>query len=350
MFNFCTNTLFSLLLITFAISCSNDSDEPNTSISDIRTPDLIDDKYEPYVDRFLEEAAQRGLSYDISRLTVVEGVTDPEFCGYGWWDYEGSGNQRIEISEEVWCWDERNDMEREILMFHELGHAILARPHSEANMPIGLPKSMMCSSTCRGFWDTYTLYTPQLRKYYIDELFDQSVFAPEWAAKSTTTEYYKHDFESSIDQDWVFRSVGPKASNFSSSTILLDTTAALNIVSNENIPTPESFAFWRRSFDNPNIPESATIRMMVTYSLNAVADEGVFLVMRADNVEDSEVSVIGFETTQGILDLIGTDDNKTTVVTMPYFPDDVDVLNLYLILSGTGEVNLKSINVEILTD
>ena len=86
-------------MILFCVSCSDDSDEPVVTTPPV-TPDLIDDKYEPYVNRFLEEASQRGYSYDISRLTVVEGITEPDFCGYGWWDYEGTGNQRVEISEE----------------------------------------------------------------------------------------------------------------------------------------------------------------------------------------------------------------------------------------------------------
>ena len=90
--------------------------------------------------------------------------------------------------------------------------------------------------------------------------------------------------------------------------------------------------------------------MNVTYSLSAVSDDGIFLLIRADNIEGSEANVVEFDSTQGTQDLIGTDDDKATVVTMLYFPDDVDVLKHFLILSGNREKKFKDVNVEVLTN
>lgn len=39
--------------------------------------------------------------------------------------------------------------------------------------------------------------------------------------------------------------------------------------------------------------------MTVTYSLSAVSDDGIFLLIRADNIEGSEANVVEFDSTQG---------------------------------------------------
>jgi predicted SprT family Zn-dependent metalloprotease len=52
------------------------------------------------------------------------------------------------------CWQSYNDINKEKLLFHELGHAVLNRPHNDYKLPDGDFKSMMCSTplnqTCGG--------------------------------------------------------------------------------------------------------------------------------------------------------------------------------------------------------
>ena len=52
---------------------------------------------------------------------------------------------------------------RESLVFHELGHSYLGRGHDDAILDNGYYKSIM---------NTYVIsYGPDMRDYYIDELF-----------------------------------------------------------------------------------------------------------------------------------------------------------------------------------
>jgi len=169
---------------------------------------VIDPELAPYIDSFKEEATKRGLNLPFTHLEayIVENIANfsENVCGVGWYDYYITREPRIEIKES--CWKNLSVEERKVLVFHELGHAILERGHLDSRLHNGSgAKSIMCSSSCRGlsmFYDDWPL-----NDYYMDELFNVSTLSPDFIKKDNIVrtvfeEDFKGDSESRID-DWV---------------------------------------------------------------------------------------------------------------------------------------------------
>lgn len=65
-------------------------------------------------------------------------------------------------------WNNVTDLQREELMFHELGHCVLNREHRNDALADGCPASIM-------FWETVSLWCLNLHlDYYRNELFGRS--------------------------------------------------------------------------------------------------------------------------------------------------------------------------------
>ena len=79
-----------------------------------------------------------------------------------------SGISIIEIR--ATTWSAAGDLEREHLIFHELGHCYLGRPHDDAKDTAGFCLSIMQSGdgSCRYNYRNVT------RAAYLDELFGQN--------------------------------------------------------------------------------------------------------------------------------------------------------------------------------
>ncbi len=126
---------------------------------------LIDSNLQPYVDRFVEEAAQRNMAIDFEELGIeirLENL-DPGVAGQCYTRSE-SGNL-IVIDRVIWL--SKDDLEKEWLLFHELGHCQLGRSHEDETDTAGFCKSIMHSSAevCNMNEDE------SLRSIYLDELF-----------------------------------------------------------------------------------------------------------------------------------------------------------------------------------
>ncbi|MDH3648458.1 MAG: hypothetical protein OEQ53_02190 [Saprospiraceae bacterium] len=173
---------FFTILCTYLAACQDDD-----SIDFIPVYDVPED-YQEIVDLFVDEAAVRGIELTIDNLIVLE---DPDLP----FDLCGSCNasdlnikvQRIVSIHPRRCWP--NNLQKEALLFHELGHCILGRSHTSALLPNGDFKSLMVPSNIG-------VYSPCVyqfggaaddcnftfkRTYYIDELFDPDMPIPDWA-------------------------------------------------------------------------------------------------------------------------------------------------------------------------
>lgn len=120
----------------------------------------------PYFVRFEEEAALRGVDIDLEALQVEGLIQDIE--------QEGVSGQSVRNSQapdqviiDAAYWARANAVEREFVVFHELGHCALGRGHLNTQLPDGSCASMMHSGTtaCRN------AYGPLRRTVYLDELF-----------------------------------------------------------------------------------------------------------------------------------------------------------------------------------
>ena len=130
------------------------------------------------IDTFEQEAEARSVFLSTERIRLVTSeriVRDgQERCGFGFWDDTG---QEIQIAINDQCWWQRSSYDREILVFHELGHAALARLHRDDTMPNGTRASIMNGGRIIGL---YTSITLDRRPYYLDELFDPDTPTPTW--------------------------------------------------------------------------------------------------------------------------------------------------------------------------
>ena len=163
---------FSILFFLF-ISCEED---PIPSFN-------IDPELKPYVDVFLNEAEQRGISFDQGLDALFK--NDLNVCGQGHApDFNGMFDKPTILIDND-CWITFNEVAKEILIFHELGHALLNRIHIEGVLPNGSSKSIMCAGNafdCSDLPD-YS-FCPDYRTYYVDELFDETENPPQWALRN----------------------------------------------------------------------------------------------------------------------------------------------------------------------
>lgn len=187
-------TIFPFLLFSLFFSCKKDKFEPVTSA-----------ELSAYVDDFIAEGAKRGVSISKDKLeTFLTAKFSEErgenTCGLGWVNFNNQQTQRIEILNSEFCWDSRIAIERENLIFHELGHALLGRDHLNETFENGPVKSLMCSGT-EGFCSNFGVYydNEALRTYYLDELFNSNTPTPAFAEKTTIVRtVFEDQFETGI--------------------------------------------------------------------------------------------------------------------------------------------------------
>ena len=147
-----------LILMTLGIGCEKTGIEKDL---------YIEAALVPYFERFEEEGQLRGLSIDLASKNI-EGylISISEENVVGQCTYGSSTVRRVNIDTEYW--NQATELEKEFVVFHELGHCYLERPHSD-NQENKICQSMMHSGTgdCRFRYSTTT------RTTYLNELFEQ---------------------------------------------------------------------------------------------------------------------------------------------------------------------------------
>lgn len=168
-----------LLAIITCVACDR---EPEYAVH----PD-----FEPYVQKFIDEGANYGKSFDFHKSGLIieyADLSDLNLAGL----CHNEDPIRIEINKTSWqSYSEiiNEELYKEELIFHELGHGILDREHKNSLFPNGDWCSMMRGSYTNGVnaelpdsrlsWNTN--YHGFRRDYYLDELFDSNTGTPEWA-------------------------------------------------------------------------------------------------------------------------------------------------------------------------
>lgn len=158
----------------------------NSCMKESETIYKVPEDLQPYIDTFIEEAAIRGHEIEINNLIIEYGTELGSSCGIC---NETSADMNVQklIGINPDCTFDYNQ-QMEALIFHELGHCILGRSHTDEILPNGAFKSMMA-------YGYFNFYTPCIyaigegeecdftyrRTYYLDELFDESTPIPDWA-------------------------------------------------------------------------------------------------------------------------------------------------------------------------
>lgn len=160
---------FSLVIVLlFCLSCRKE-----------KLP-IIPEELHPYVNSFIDEANIRGMNLDWEDLDVEIKLVDLENEHH----LGECNSRRNEIFIDADSWSNKDDANREWILFHELGHCFLNRSHRNE-----LTSSWECLSYMKGgiedgFDCSLNLYSSKWREYYLDELFDSSTNLPDW--------YYLH--------------------------------------------------------------------------------------------------------------------------------------------------------------
>ncbi len=147
-----------VLLFSIATSCSDDSSD---TIYD------IDSELAPYVDRFVEAAADQDRYIDLRDYSLSAHIETAADEVAGQCVSYTNGAHRIYIDPEYWV--RATDLEREFVVFHELGHCVLGRSHVDTADDRGLCQSIMTS----GLGECRIVYTATTRDDFLIELFDE---------------------------------------------------------------------------------------------------------------------------------------------------------------------------------
>lgn len=130
-------------------------------------PSKVDEALQPYFERFDEEARARGFDFSIEMEELEADIIGIERDGVlGQCHYSEQAPNIVEVDDEFWAG--ASDLEKEYVVFHELGHCVLGRNHNDDRNTDGTCSSIMQSglTTCR------VSYNSSNRTLYLDELFE----------------------------------------------------------------------------------------------------------------------------------------------------------------------------------
>jgi hypothetical protein len=157
-----TNRILTALLLAVSMlimgSCAKD-DPPEF---------LVDEPLQQYFDRFAAEAALRNVIIDYEALKIsgdIRVITTQNVIG----QCVHTDKEPNTVIVDKFYWESADDLEREFLVFHELGHCAINRPHLDDSDAHGDCVSIMTSGTglC------HINYTAATREALLDELFTQ---------------------------------------------------------------------------------------------------------------------------------------------------------------------------------
>lgn len=109
----------------------------------IATTSIAGDKFKPFrkqVDSFIAAAHQQHVNVDLSilHITLADHLPD-RLLGICW----GMGTSIPMIFLDKVLWEQSNDLKREQILWHEMGHCVLKREHNERMKWDGYPASIM---------------------------------------------------------------------------------------------------------------------------------------------------------------------------------------------------------------
>ena len=125
----------------------------------------VDAAFIPFFDRFQTEASMRGIEVDWAVEKINASLVSIEDVVVGQCLTYANDNREINIDREYW--NKSTEVDKEYLIFHELGHCILRRSHLEDSRSDGTCLSMMNS----GEGMCIKNYNAKTRQEYLDELF-----------------------------------------------------------------------------------------------------------------------------------------------------------------------------------
>ncbi|MBS1508751.1 MAG: hypothetical protein JSS79_19095 [Bacteroidetes bacterium] len=309
------NKLPFVLLVILAVTCKK---EESTA------PVFEDPTFKTYLDRFVSEANARGFNPDVSLLRIIYSDTLNYYCGYG-----VQVAHQVQISTRATCWAQLSDTDKEILMFHELGHAVLGRNHDNAKLANGDYKTMMFAGSQFGL---YVPETPERRKYYLDELFNPSTPPPSWGNIKTTPTIVFSDTINYASNKWDFVQ---RAGSYQTGVLSAEKFVTAGHSLKMNSPSVSAFSYWAYLIaPPPDIKEGDRLVLSVKVRLEGVSGgNGVIVAFRGD----SDSRTLYLQTTQGSVPILGTADFTEYRVELPYYINATSRIIIYLMMDGPSQ-------------
>lgn len=152
---------FYFLAILSCIVFATCNDEPEF---------IIDPELQPYFDRFKEEAAARNVIIDFTSPMIEAEIVEIVNGGVlgQCVRQEGDANNLIHVQGSYWENSTTTDLEKEFLIFHELGHCTLGKGHINMANSDGNCTSIMYDGNSLECMLEYTLDN---REEMLDKLF-----------------------------------------------------------------------------------------------------------------------------------------------------------------------------------
>ncbi|MBX2871187.1 MAG: hypothetical protein KTR30_03780 [Saprospiraceae bacterium] len=130
-------------------------------------PSKVDEDLQPYFERFDVEARARGLDFSLEMEELEADILGIDQDGVlGQCHYSDQAPNIVEVDDQFWA--RATDLEKEYVVFHELGHCVLGKDHNDDRNTDGTCSSIMQSglTSCR------VTYNSSNRESYLDELFE----------------------------------------------------------------------------------------------------------------------------------------------------------------------------------
>lgn len=308
-----------IILLLVVVTCKKEESVGPVSVG----PVADDPTFRTYINRFVSEASSRGISVDVRNLKVIYSDTLNYYCGWG-----DPNARQVQISSRVSCWLQQTDMNREILLFHEMGHAILGRSHDNTKLPNGDYKSIMFGGTQ---FNLYTQDTPERRKYYLDELFNPATSLPSWGGAKTVATVLFADSINAASNSWKFIQ-----RSSSSQTGVVTTEQYVSVGHSLKMISPNlsTFSYWGYSLAPPQDLKQGD-RLVLSVKVRAIGlttGSGAIVAMRGDATSYS----VFFTTTQGITPIRGTSDFVEFQVALNYYVTATSVIYFFLMIDGNS--------------
>ena len=159
-----------VLLITF-FSCEKKViPSSSTPVQPVKN-DLTD-----LIAKFNNEAEIRGKKVNTQNFSIIlDAILSKGYVGL-------CEKEQNRVRLDSTFWNKMSIYEKELLLFHELGHCILGRGHLNTSYANGEYKSLMRAGDSN-FGDKAIDFYGKKRKYYLDELFDETIVGPDWINK-----------------------------------------------------------------------------------------------------------------------------------------------------------------------
>jgi hypothetical protein len=161
--------VYAILVVAICVSCQPDFQDT------VPIPDAEPTKAFPgvdpglwwYFETFESEAAKRGLHVDLISASIQGRIVDIAEQGVHGQCVQVMRSQSGEVIVDNQFWNIASKIAKEMIVFHELGHCFLWRPHLDHVNTDGTCGSIMRS----GLGDCADNYKYATRDAYLDELF-----------------------------------------------------------------------------------------------------------------------------------------------------------------------------------